>query len=98
MGVATSEVHVAEQGPEVYGCLTKVCGVVKHLQLVRFSYERNPEITGVDVRRCDHARARTLRYWKGPFGIAENTYIHTPTLKASHFSIEKPQERPAVAC
>ena len=45
VGVATSEEHIAERGPEVFGFLTKVYGV-EHLQLVKFTYKGAPEATG----------------------------------------------------
>lgn len=72
VGVATSEEHIAERGPEAYGFPTKVHGL-DHLQLVRLSYNGIPEIT-LEVKCCELERARTLRYCKRSFGMEENTY------------------------
>ena len=74
VGVATSEEHSDDWGPEVYGYPVKVFGQ-ERIQLVEFSYKGHPIPTN-ESKRCDHSRARPLRYWKGVLGIAENIYPH----------------------
>ena len=72
VGIATSEEHRDEWGPEVYGYLTRVYGQ-ERIQFVDFTYQGRPILTSIS-NRCDHDRARSVRCWKAVLGIAENTY------------------------
>lgn len=82
-GVATCDGHIdSRERPRSAWIPHQKITAWNNLRLVRYSYQVTPQITG-EIKRCDPARARTMRFSKGSLSIAENIYPHAESFTFS---------------